>query len=344
MNIQRIAAISVLVTVIITALYLGQSLIIPFVLAVLIWFIIREIRQLLRRIPLFRMLFPNWAENLIASLLLFTALGVIITIVLANIQLLSLKLPTYEQNIGLVMYEIDETFHINILEKMQGIGANLNLSTLLSVTLNAISSILGNIFIVLIYILFILIEESGFSSKLNAMYPNAHVRKNTLKILSKIDQSVGRYLLLKTGVSLLTGVLSFIVLLLFRIDAPFFWAFLIFVLNYIPTIGSLIATLFPALFALLQFSDWVPAVWILFIVGFIQVIIGNLVEPKVMGNSLNISSLVVILALSFWGAIWGVTGMLLSVPITVIMLILFAEIPATRKIAIMLSEKGNLKK
>ena len=94
--------------------------------------------------------------------------------------------------------------------------------------------------------------------------------------------------------------------------------------------------------ALLQFADINTALLVLAAVGAVQVIVGNIIEPKIMGNSLNVSSLVVLLALSFWGAIWGITGMVLSVPITVILVILFGQFPSTRNIAIFLSDKGKL--
>lgn len=126
------------------------------------------------------------------------------------------------------------------------------------------------------------------------------------------------------------------------VDAPLFWAFLIFILNFIPTIGSLIATIFPAFFAVLQFGEFTPGILVLAIVGAIQLIVGNLVEPRVMGNTLNISPLVVFLTLSLWGVMWGVLGMLLSVPITVIIIIIMSEFPETRPIAILLSQKGNI--
>ena len=143
-------------------------------------------------------------------------------------------------------------------------------------------------------------------------------------------------------VSILTGVLSYFALVLLGIDAPIFWAFLIFILNYIPTVGSLIATTFPSIFAMLQFGEIMPGVWVLIIVGAIQLVVGNYIDPKLTGDSLNVSPLIVILGLAFWGAIWGIIGMFLSVPITVMLIIIFSEIPSTRPIAILLTKDGNI--
>jgi predicted PurR-regulated permease PerM len=186
------------------------------------------------------------------------------------------------------------------------------------------------------------LEEPIFPKKLKAMYPDKERYNHMNNLVNKIDFSIGNYIALKTLVSLLTGFLSYFALLFIGIDAPLFWAFLIFVLNFIPTIGSLIATLFPTFFALLQFGEITPAILVLAIVGSIQLIVGNLVEPRLMGNTLNISPLVVFLTLSLWGVMWGITGMLLSVPITVILIIIMSEFPATQPIAILLSQKGKI--
>ena len=121
-----------------------------------------------------------------------------------------------------------------------------------------------------------------------------------------------------------------------------FWAFLIFLLNFIPTIGSLLATLFPVAFSLLQFGEFTTASIILIIVSAIQIVIGNFIEPKWMGNSMNISPLISILSLMFWGLIWGTTGMIISVPFTVVVIIILSEIESTRPLAILLSEKGDI--
>lgn len=194
----------------------------------------------------------------------------------------------------------------------------------------------------LIYLIFILFEESTFQDKIKAMYPEESSYMKVDSLIRKIDHSISNYIAIKSLISLLTGTLSYIALLSIGVDAPFFWAFLIFILNFIPSIGSLIATVFPAFFALLQFGEFTPAVLVLIIVGAIQLVLGNLIEPRIMGTSLNISPLVVFLTLILWGMIWGVIGMLLSVPITVILIIIMAEFKGTRPIAILLSRRGKL--
>ncbi|WP_419603984.1 AI-2E family transporter [Thiolapillus sp.] len=144
-------------------------------------------------------------------------------------------------------------------------------------------------------------------------------------------------------VSALTGIISYIILLWVGVDYVPFWALLIFMLNYIPTIGSMVAVLLPTTLALVQFDTFGPFVTLLVSLGTVQVLIGNVLEPWLMGSSLNLSPLVVILALSLWGQMWGVTGMFLSVPITVISMIVLANFPQTRAIAVAMSENGRLK-
>ena len=144
--------------------------------------------------------------------------------------------------------------------------------------------------------------------------------------------------------SLLTGILTYFILLAFDVDFPILWAFLTFLLNYIPYIGSFIATLLPAVFAIFQFQSLLIFVWIFLAVQAVQIAVGNILEPKIMGRTLNLSPLGVLVALAFWGIIWGVLGMIVSVPITSILVITASRIPTLRFLAIWLSETGELYK
>jgi len=259
-----------------------------------------------------------------------------------NIQQLSEAAPEYQKNITMVSDKINEAFDIDIMESITGMVEDFDFAGILSSLFSALTSIFGDTFLIIIYLIFILIEEPIFPRKLNAMYKEPEKLANTQRMLGKIDKSINNYIAIKTLTSLLTGTLSFFVLLLIGVDAPFFWAFLIFIMNYIPTIGSIIATLFPTIFAMLQFGDFTHPVLVLAIVGSIQLLIGSVLEPRIMGNTLNMSTLVVILSLALWGLIWGVVGMLLGVLIMAILILVMAELPGTRSVAILLSKKGDV--
>ncbi len=327
--------------IIVTLIY-GKSLLIPFVFALLFWFIVRKIRLLADKVPFLKKRGPLWLKNLIITLGFITIFGFISKLLLYNINSLAKSYPVYEENIGNVIAQLNDLLQINIFDYFKQHAGDFDFGTILKQLFKSLTDLLSNAFIILFYALFIFLEEANFYSKLKTLLNKKGDSDTTNDIMGKIESSISKYIGLKTLVSLITGIASYIVLLIIGIDAPIFWAFLIFILNFIPTIGSLIGTLFPAIFCMLQFGDVTHCLMVIGFVGAIQILVGNLLEPKLMGNSLNISPLVAIIALSFWGSLWGVTGMLLSVPITVIMVIIFSHFEKTKSIAIMLSEKGKI--
>lgn len=339
---KKIYIFLIVITVVIVCIY-AQSIIIPFILAILFWFLIRVIKKLLSRLKIFCQL-PKWTLTLFSTIVLIGFLVLAVTMISKNIKVLSETLPEYEANINKIANSINERFEIDLVSMLSGFAQDIKFGKILSSIFSTLTGLFGNAFTVLLYLVFILLEEPLFPKKLKAMYPNAERHNHVTSMVAKIDHSIGNYVALKTLTSLLTGFLSYFALLFIGLDAPLFWAFLIFVLNFIPTIGSLIATIFPAIFAILQFGEFTPGILVLSIVGAIQLIVGNLIEPRLMGDSLNISPLVVFLSLVMWGVIWGISGMLLSVPITVIMIIIMAEFPGTKPFAVLLSRRGNLNK
>lgn len=320
----------------------GKSLLIPFVFALLFWFLIREVKHLINKVAFLKNALPNWVKNVITSLLFFILLGLFSSVLSTNIKLLSNSILSYESNAEIALNKINNTFNVDLLSLFKNHASDFNFSAILQSIFNSLTEILGNAFIIVFYTIFIFIEEANFDHKLKAILKNKSNYQNVDEILIKVEKSITQYIGLKTLTSVLTGFLSYLILLFIGVDTPLFWAFLIFTLNYIPTVGSMAATLFPTIFALLQFGEFGPPLLVLGLVGATQVVVGNLIEPKLMGNSLNVSSLVAILSLSFWGSIWGITGMILSVPVTVIMVIVFAQFERTKFLAILLSEKGRV--
>ncbi len=339
---KKIYIFLIVITVVVILIY-AQSIIIPFVLAVLFWFLIRVIKKVLSKIKFINRL-PKWLLSTISSLLLLSFLVFVIEMITRNIQDLSTTLPLYEENIQKITSTVNQQYNIDVQNMIKDFTKDINFRQILSRLFTALTGIFGDAFTVLLYLIFILLEESTFQKKLQNMYPERKNYERVKQLIVKIDRSISNYIALKTLVSFLTGFLSYLALISIGVEAPLFWAFLIFVLNFIPTIGSLIATFFPAFFAVLQFGEFTPGILVLSIVGAIQLIAGNVVEPRVMGTSLNISPLVVFLTLIMWGVIWGIPGMLLSVPITVILIIIMSQFSATRPIAILLSKRGEINK
>lgn len=327
---------------IVVVLIYGKTLLIPFIFALLLWFLIRKVRQFINRVDFIHNKIPSWFKNLLVSVIMILLLGFISRVLLTNINNLAKNYPAYESNVETTIAQLNELLDINIVEYFKTHVGEFDFGKVLGEIFNSVTDLLGNAFLIIIYSLFIFLEEANFGGKLKRALFKDNRYEEVTEILAKIEHSISNYIGLKTLVSLMTGITSYVALLLIGIDSPAFWAFLIFILNFIPTVGSLVATVFPSVFCLLQFGEFTPSLMVLGIVGAIQVIIGNLIEPKIVGKTLNISPLVAIFALSFWGVLWGVMGMLLSVPITVIMVIVFSHFPKTKSIAIMLSEKGKI--
>ncbi|TDQ28704.1 AI-2E family transporter [Tenacibaculum caenipelagi] len=338
------AANFIIVTIaVIAALVIGKGILIPFIFALIFWFLTREIRKTIYKIPFAKRFIPFWLSNVFVFTLIVLGFSFVSEIITNSISNLTTSYSKYEPNVGAIIKRLDAYFHIDIITSVKSIVGDFDYGSVLGDIANGISGLLGDTFMIIIYALFIFLEESNFKLKLQHVFTNHQgSSKSFQSILKKVESSISNYLRLKTYVSLLTGILSYFVLLMVGVDGAPFWAFLIFLLNYIPTIGSLVATAFPAIFCLIQFGEFAPFLIVLVGVGAIQVVVGNVVEPKVFGKSLNLSPLVTILSLAVWGEIWGITGMILSVPITVILIIIFSQFENTKNIAILLSESGNV--
>lgn len=341
-GLAKVTYIVVILIAVVTILVYSEQYVVPFIVSLFIWFIIHELRENMQMIPWVRKNVPIWLQSMTAFLIITGVLSILLQVLYYNISILYESLDTYVENFQIVLLKINKIIGFDVAARVNDSMSQIDIDAMAGSMIGYTTTLFGDGFLILIYVGFLLVEETILPLKLKAFYPSAKAQEKTAQLFYKMDQNIGRYLRLKTLVSFMTGALSYVALLIFGVEAALFWALLIFILNFIPTVGSLIATIFPALFAVLQMAELAPFVYIILSVGTIQVIVGNVIEPKVMGNSLNISSLVVILSLTVWGAIWGIMGMILSVPITVVMIIVFEEIPSLRFIAIALSEKGEL--
>lgn len=327
----------------ITLIVVGKSFLIPIFLALFLWYLVNAINSLLRSLPLVVRRTPQWLTLFLSFVFIGLGLYVIGDMIADNINEFVSTSGNYAERID---DQIARVYHAIAPQRIPPRIGDLDIFAQVGnnflVLLNGVTAVAKNFFLVLVYVIFLLLEQFIFPEKIKHLGLSTLQSDRLETVLFQINTAMRQYLGVKTFTSILTALLSFVVLWSLNLDYAFFWAFLIFLFNYIPTIGSITATILPALLALLQFEGLGPFLVIVFGVSAIQVAVGNILEPRLMGDTLNISPLVVILSLILWSILWGVVGMLLSVPITVAIIIICAQFPSTKNVAVLLSKNGHV--
>jgi len=286
--------------------------------------------------------FSTFLAYFVTFTLLFLVVSIVLSILTQNVTAMIESAPIYQERLKNLTGQLEQFVKIKDLFDMPQHVEKLNIVGILSQFVGMLTEIAGSIGLIALYVMFILIEHRFFDQKLQAFFKSAQQRKTAHKLIERIASQIQSYLRIKVVLSFLTATCSYLVLIAVGVDFATFWAFLIFLFNFIPTIGSIIATVFPCLLALLQFDTFVPFFIVTLGLSTIQFAVGNFLEPRVMGKSFNLSGLVIILSLTIWGSIWGVVGMLLCVPIIVIGSIILSNFSQTRPIAVLLSQDGKV--
>ncbi len=203
---------------------------------------------------------------------------------------------------------------------------------------SALSSVLTDTFLILLTVVFILLEAADFPKKLQTVLK---IPERSLSTIEKFSQSAKRYLVIKTLISAAVGLVIWLWLLILGVEYPLLWGTLSFLLNYVPNIGAIIAVLPVALLALVQLGVGSA---LLTVLGFVvvHIVLGNIIEPKLTGKGLSLSTLVVFLSMVFWGWVLGPIGMILSVPMTSLAKIALESYEETQGLAIMLGSGSEI--
>ena len=214
-----------------------------------------------------------------------------------------------------------------------------------------VSGLITDMLLILIYVAFLYVSAGAFSRKLDRVFVRPEQRVKSRQLGDQVRRTMEQYLWVQTSLSIIATAFTYVTLVIVGLDNALFWAFVIFVLNYIPTIGSIIATVLPTVFAIVQpesaWPEWMPdnallcALVVFLGVSVWQFVIGNFIAPRLQGKSLNLSPLMVLLSLAIWGALWGPVGMFLSAPLTVLVMIVLAQIDGARWIAVLMSADGK---
>lgn len=325
-------------------------------LVVLLLHLVRELRSILQ--PLFIAFFIGYlilpghawlvrrgiAPRLAIVVFLLLALVVIFllsALVRNNVEQALERMPQYEQRVqallknGVAYLPIEREAVDDYLRELQRRGTE-SLTEMLRAAVGLVLDFMTWLLIVLIYLVFLLAEKVSFPERIKRAFGDAEGGR-VLGIVASINDAIAQYIAVKTFVSFLAGAASYVVLLIFQVEFAVMWGILIFLLNFIPYLGSLVATAAPILLSFVQFDEpWKGLVIGLLLIG-IQQGIGMFIEPRMAGQKLGVSPLLILLSLAFWGLVWGVVGMILAVPLLVTIKIILDNIPETKPVAALMS-------
>ena len=336
--------------VIIALLYVGRDILAPFALAVFLFLIIEGFaRAIDGRSDLLKL---GWSRVLAILVVIGGFVG-FLAMMARGIAEFGIQGDAYLVRINALLEDAYGWLHLGDAPTLTELVFNDSGQAFLGTIASATSGLTGDLVLILIYVAFLFLAQSAWPTKLDRIFADPEQRKQVKEVGDAARRGIETYLWTQTVISALITALTYVTLTVLGVDNVLFLSTLIFVLNYIPTIGSIVAALVPPLFALVQpeVAAWIPgdapndsyifAALVFAGVSFWQFSIGNFVQPRIMGDTLNLSALVVLLALAIWGAVWGIPGMFLSAPLTVLMMILFAQSESTRWLAVLLSANGE---
>ena len=319
----------------------GKDLFVPLVIALIAVYLIKVLERWISSVKISSFQIPSPVALILAFLTVIGLSWVLISIIADNAMQVAEIVPRYQGRLLKIQSEVFLALGVEQPPAMREFLKDVDIAGLIALLATNLAGLLKNTMLVLVFAVFILLETRFISAKIVALFPAPQRRERIENIIRRVDRDIQTYFGVKTLVSLATALLSYGVMRFVGLDFAAFWALLVFILNFIPTIGSIVATILPGLLGLVQFESWKPVALLIIGITVIQQTLGNFIVPNLMGMTLNLSPLVVVMSLLLWGMLWGIVGMFLCVPITVILVIILGNFPSTRWVAVLLSKEGQ---
>jgi AI-2 transport protein TqsA len=316
-------------------LKLARPVLFPFSLALFISYIIGPALDFLTRRKV-----PKPVAVSVIVLATFSLMYLFGALVYSSGKAFVTELPRYGAQIRSLVQELEASHLLGQNWRITNLLDNINAEKIASVAMGALGpffSFLTTLLIVLVFLVFILAGRGNREDKVNLSFSRGRAAQIN-SILENIDRQVQKYLAIKTVFCVINGLTVWLILALFGVEFAVVFGFVAFLMNYVPNIGSTIATALPVLISFFQFGSIWKSLLILGLVVLLDNIFGNFVEPRFVGKGLGLSPLVVIFSLIFWGWLWGIPGMVLSVPIAAVIKIICANVPSLHFVEVMMSK------
>ena len=339
-RVQTAALLIIAFAVVLFLLVQARFLLISLATAIILFSLTSDVINFIARLRIGPVRIPNWLASLVAMLLISAALLLLSSIILAQINTVLVTTLSYTASAPQAIASLFSFMGDNAEAAIFNALNSVEVSGYMRTIAGQAGSLTQGTVLVILFVGFLFAERIWFSTKLTNFIGNDEQAERVGKIIASIIHRVNYYLLVKTLVSAITGAMVFVVAEAFGLQLAVAIGVITFVLNFIPNVGSIVATGLVALVTHVQLGDPTATTAIFLVCGAIQFVNGNIIDPWLMGRALRLSSFGIIISLAFWGAVWGIPGMFLSVPIMVSLLVVCSHVPALRPFAILLSREG----
>ena len=327
-------------------LHIGQDIFIPIIFSVLVGFVIIGMTRMLAKVPVLGPRLSIQVRYIVAALIMAVGLVSVVWLLFANVGRAVALAPQYQDSLLNSIQNLAVTLGLESEPSWKSLRqqflAQVSIQRLVGGTLGSVLSIVATLIVVFLYVAFLLVEQRSFAAKIKNISDDPGQVAFIRQMITNVNGKIGTYLALKTLLSVVLGILSWAIMAFFGMEFAVFWGVLIALLNYVPYIGSFLSVFLPAVFAILQFGNLNSVLAVMVPLSIVQFANGNFLDPYLMGNSLNLSPFVILVSLTVWSALWGIPGAFLAVPMTAVMVRIFAEFPGTRPFAVLLSRKGDV--
>lgn len=340
-SVARNALVAIAVVAAGAAVYWLRDILTPLAMAIFLLIMIDGVKRFIEARTRIPQRFAGAAALILIVLLFFASIAVIVNGAAGFFDEATGVTSRIGPRIDQILVDGGRILGIETVPTAAELMTQLDIRSYLADAALQAQGVLTGAFFVMIYLAFLLASQSGFRRKIVGMFPDRTARGEALEVFQRVRGGVEGYLWVQTVTGAMICAAAWLLMRAVGLQNAEFWTFVIFIVGFIPVLGGAVAGLAPPLFALVQFETYWQAAVLLIGLQTILFISGNLIQPRMQGDNQNIDPVVVLLALAFWGKIWGVVGMFLSTPLAVMAMAILAEFKGSRWMAILLSGDGE---
>ena len=340
-TVSRNAAVAVAIVAVGGAVYWLRDILTPLAMAIFLLIMIDGVKRFIEARTRIPHRFAGAAALFVIILLFFASIAIIVNGAAGFFKDASGVWSRVGPRIDRILVDLSDMVGIQSAPTAAQLMGQLDLNSYIASTAMQARGTLTGAFFVLIYLAFLLASQAGFKRKIIGMFPDRTARNEAIEVFQRVRGGVEGYIWVQAVTGAMICAAAWVLMRAVGLQNAEFWTFVIFVVGFIPVLGGAVAGLVPPLFALVQFETYWQAGVLLVGLQTILFISGNFIQPRMQGDNQNIDPVVVLLALAFWGKVWGVVGMFLSTPLAVMAMAILAEFRGSRWMAILLSGDGE---